>query len=142
MEIQDGQPPTNQLSETNGGEKTDDASISEPVDVAARLEEIFRGFEARDAASVETPVTLMIELEGEHGGRHMLSIEPGSIRWTPDPAADADTTVRVRLSVEDFLAIADGDFDGRLAVSSERIELEGDLETAEKLIAWLEPPDA
>ena len=72
----------------------------------------------------------------------MLEIESGGIRWTPGVEADADATVRVRLEVKDFLAIADGNFDGRLAVSSERIELEGDLDLAENLIAWLEPPDA
>ena len=47
----------------------------------------------------------------------------------------------VKLSVDDFLAIADGTFDGRLAVASERIEIDGDLTAAENLLAAIEPTE-
>ena len=44
----------------------------------------------------------------------------------------------MKLSVDDFLAIADGNFDGRLAVASERIEFDGDMSAAESLLSWIE----
>jgi hypothetical protein len=43
--------------------------------------------------------------------------------------------------VDDFLAIADSNFDGRLAVASERIELSGDMELAEGLVGFIEPEE-
>jgi len=112
----------------------------EEVDVAARLEEIFRGFEAQGAPGAGAPLSCRIELEGEGGGSHLLHIAPEGVSWEADtqaPGAD----IGVRLSVEDFLAIADGKFDGRLAVASERIELSGNRELAENVLSWFEPPE-
>ena len=109
-------------------------------DAGARIEEIFRAFENKGAVEGATPAAYLFELEGTGGGRHLLRGAGGEVRWERDYAGDAD--VRVRLSVGDFLAIADGTFDGRLALASERIEISGDLAAAEKLLAAIEPEEA
>lgn len=108
-------------------------------DAGGRIEEIFRAFEKKGAPSAEAETSFLFDLQGESGGRHLVRVAPGSVVWTKDYAGDAD--VRVKLSVDDFLAIADGTFDGRLAVASERIEIEGDLAAAEKLLSAIEPEE-
>lgn len=114
--------------------------IEQPVDVGARLGEIFHAFEAKGAAGATAPLTVVFQLEGEHGGSHALRISPEAVAWEADYTGEADITAK--LTVDDFLAIADGNFDGRLAVASERIELEGNLELAESLLALIEPEEA
>jgi putative sterol carrier protein len=110
------------------------------VDVPARLEEIFNAFQTKGAEGADSEATFVFELEGEHGGRHLLKTGPDSVSWERDYAGEAD--VVVKLTTEDFLAIADGKFDGRLAVASERIELDGDRELAERMLGLIEPEDA
>jgi putative sterol carrier protein len=112
----------------------------EQVDVPARLEEIFQAFQVKGAAGAQSDATFVFELEGEHGGRHLLKTGPEAVVWEKDYAGEAD--VVLKLSAEDFLAMADGNFDGRLAVASERIELEGDRELAETMLALIEPEQA
>jgi putative sterol carrier protein len=109
----------------------------EPVD---RIEEIFRAFEAKAAPGATSVTTYLFVLEGEAGGQHLLRVAPAGISWEKGYAGAADVTVR--LSVDDFLAIADGNFDGRLAVASERIEIEGNREAAEGLFRAIEPEEA
>ena len=116
----------------------DQAQVSLP-DAAGRIEEIFKAFEKKGAPSAEAATTFLFDLQGPTGGCHLLHVAPGGVTWTKNYAGDAD--VRVKLSVEDFLAIADGTFDGRLAVASERIEIEGDLGAAEKLLSAIEPEE-
>jgi putative sterol carrier protein len=108
-------------------------------DPRARIEEIFRAFETKGAASAPRTATFRFQLEGEGGGSHQLSVGPERVAWQPDATGAADVTVR--LSVNDFLAIADGNFDGRLAVASERIEIAGDMEAAEQILTWIEGED-
>lgn len=110
------------------------------VDKAARIEEIFRGFETKGAAGAPGDASYLFELEGENGGTHLLRISPTVVKWETGYTGDAD--VSVKLSVDDFLAIADGNFDGRLAVASERIELEGNMELAEGLVGFIEPEES
>ena len=105
-------------------------------DAAGRIEEIFQAFEKKGAPSAQAATTFLFDLQGETGGRHLLRVAPDGVTWTKNHGGDAD--VRVKLSVDDFLAIADGTFDGRLAVASERIEIEGDLAAAEKLLSAIE----
>jgi len=114
--------------------------VEQPVDVAERLAEIFHAFEAKGAAGATEPLTVVFELEGDEGGTHALRIGPESVSWERDYSGEADITAK--LTVDDFLAIADGNFDGRLAVASERIELEGNLELAESLLGLIEPEEA
>lgn len=114
--------------------------VEQPVDVGQRLGEIFHAFEAKGAAGATEALTLVFQLEGEHGGSHALRISPEAVTWESGYTGEAEITAK--LSVDDFLAIADGNFDGRLAVASERIELEGNLELAETLVALIEPEEA
>ncbi len=108
-------------------------------DPRARIEEIFRAFEAKGAASAARTATFQFQIEGDGGGSHLLSVGPERTAWTADATGNPD--VLVRLSVADFLAIADGAFDGRLAVASERLEISGDMEAAEQLLTWIAGED-
>ncbi len=105
-----------------------------------RIEEIFRAFEAKGAPHADAERVFIFELTGDDGGRHALEVGPTAVRWRRDYSGSGDVTVR--LSVEDFLAIADGRFDGRLAVASERIEVTGDLDAAERLFHAFEAEEA
>jgi ubiquinone biosynthesis protein UbiJ len=82
----------------------------------------------------------LFELDGENGGSHLLRVSPTQVKWEAGYAGDAD--VRIKLSVTDFLAMADGNFDGRLAAASERIELSGDMQLAESLVGFVEPEES
>ena len=108
-------------------------------DASARITEIFQAFEAKAAAGATASATYLFDLHGDGGGTHLLRISPTGVSWEKDYSGEAD--VRIKLSVLDFLAIADGTFDGRLAVASERIELEGDLALAESLLGQIEPDE-
>ena len=119
-------------------ETTEELEVQQ--DPAERLEEIFHAFEAKGAVGATEPMTFVFELEGDVGGTHALLISTDGVTWKRDHEGDADVTVK--LSTEDFLSIADGNFDGRLAVASERIELSGNLELAECLVAFIEPEEA
>lgn len=112
---------------------------STPEDAAGRIEEIFRAFEKKGAPGATEASTFLFDLQGPSGGRHLLRVDPTGVAWQKDYRGAADVTVK--LSVEDFLSIADGTFDGRLAVASERIEIEGDLSAAEKLLSSIEPDE-
>ena len=70
----------------------------------------------------------------------MLTVSPDGVTWERAEQADADVTIA--LSAEDLIAIADGGFDGRLAVASERMEITGDLELATRLLEKIEPEEA
>jgi hypothetical protein len=119
--------------------ETDVPEVEQPTP-AARIEEIFRAFEAKGAEGAERAATFLLVLEGETAaGSHLLRISPPAVQWERGFEGDAD--VRIKLSVEDFLALADGEFDGKFAVASERIELGGDLELAEALLGWIEPEE-
>ena len=109
-------------------------------DPGARIQEIFEAFAAKGARGTEQPATFLFMLDGTAGGSHLLRLDAGSVRWEHAYEGPADVTIK--LTVDDFLAIADGTFDGRLAVASERIELSGNLEFAEALLGWIEPEEA
>jgi len=107
---------------------------------AVRIEEIFRAFEAKGASGAERPATFLFVLEGAtDAGSHLLRIEPPSVSW--ERGFDGDADVRIKLTVDDFLALADGEFDGKFAVASERVELAGDLDLAEAMLGWIEPEE-
>jgi len=109
----------------------------EPAD---RIEEIFHAFEAKAAPGASAETSYLFVLEGPAGGRHLLRVSPAGITWEKGYAGAADVTIK--LSVDDFLAIADGNFDGRLAVASERIEIDGDRQAAEGLFRAIEAEEA
>ncbi len=110
-----------------------------PLTAAARIEEIFRGFEAKGAVGASGDATYLFDLEGTEGGSHLLRVSADGTKWEAGYQGDAD--VKIKLSVADFLAMADGSFDGRLAAASERIELSGNMELAEGLVGFIEPEE-
>ena len=110
-----------------------------PMTAAARIEEIFRGFEAKGSAGATSDATYLFELGGTDGGTHLLRVSPNGLKW--EAGYDGEADVKISLSVDDFLAMADGNFDGRLAAASERIELSGDMQLAEALIGFIEPEE-
>jgi putative sterol carrier protein len=102
------------------------------VPVSERLEALFAAFAEHGAPGTPGQASYLFDLTGAHGGRHLLRIDSGTASWDADDDGSADVTIR--LSTEDLLAIADGRMDGRFAVSSERIEIEGDLDKAAGMI--------
>ncbi len=103
---------------------------------AERIEEIFSAFETAGAVGPEKDVAYLFDLQGEDGGQFLLKVGASGVQRAEAGSADVDLSVK--LSVDDFLAIADGNFDGRLAVASERIEFDGDMSAAESLLSWIE----
>ena len=109
-----------------------------PATTADRLKEIFDAFVAKGARGASATARFLFDLTGEGGGRYVLTLGPDAVTWTTghdDGAAD----VTVKLAATDLVAIADGDFDGRLAVASERVEIAGDRALAERMLDLVEP---
>jgi alkyl sulfatase BDS1-like metallo-beta-lactamase superfamily hydrolase len=108
------------------------------ADIASRLKEIFDAFVAHGAPGADQAVRFGFDLTGNGGGRFLLTLAPDAVAWTQG-YADEGPSVSVKLAATDFIAIADGAFDGRLAVASERIEVQGDRALAERMLALVEP---
>ncbi len=109
-----------------------------PAAIADRLKEIFDAFVAKGASGAAETSRFVFDLTGEGGGRFLLTLAPDVVTWKAG-YAEPDADVTVKLAAVDFVAIADGDFDGRLAVASERIEIAGDRALAERMIDLVEP---
>ena len=102
---------------------------SQPPDPAVRLDEIFNAFARPGPTGADRSALCRFDLEGEGGGSFVVRVTPEEIRREQDSDA-LEPDITVALSVEDFLRLADGTFDGELALKSERIEISGDLELA------------
>ncbi|MFP6599524.1 MAG: SCP2 sterol-binding domain-containing protein [Deltaproteobacteria bacterium] len=127
--------------ELKQGTPTDQAEESEPQpSTDERLSEIFSAFEEYGAAGATESHTCLFRLTGDAGGDYLLTTADGKATVKKDGSGDADITVT--LPAEDLVRMADGDFDGRLAVASERIEIDGDLELAAALLGIIEPEEA
>ena len=127
--------------ELKQGTPTDQAEESEPQpSTDERLSEIFSAFEEYGAAGATESHTCLFRLTGDAGGDYLLTTADGKATVEKDGSGDADITVT--LPAEDLVRMADGDFDGRLAVASERIEIDGDLELATALLGIIEPEEA
>ncbi|MFQ5352085.1 MAG: SCP2 sterol-binding domain-containing protein [Candidatus Binatia bacterium] len=98
-----------------------------------RITEIFDAFRQTGAPGAETPSSYLFRLGGEQGGDYLLSVSPDGVSWAEESECEADVTIK--MTAEDFVAMAEGRFDGRLAVASERIELEGNSDLAEAMSA-------
>jgi putative sterol carrier protein len=109
-----------------------------PATTADRLKEIFDAFVTKGAQGASETTRFLFDLTGDGGGRFMLTLAPDAVTWTKGQG-DAAADVAVRLAASDLVAIADGDFDGRLAVASERIEITGDRALAERMLDLVEP---
>ena len=102
-----------------------------PPTLRERLEEIIGAFERQPVVGVDSPVRYRFDLSGDEPVSFVLAVTPEGI-LREEAGGDADVTVK--LSLGDFVRIADGSFDGQLAVRSERIEIDGSLEQAAKLL--------
>jgi putative sterol carrier protein len=107
---------------------------TEPLtaDAGSPLEQLFRDFETHGAPSATSESSYLFQLTGEGGGNHLLRLGPGWASWQHDYDGAADVTVT--MEANDVLAVINGQLDGRLAFASERIEIEGDLELARKMV--------
>ncbi len=104
------------------------------------MREIFAAFEAQGAPAVTTTTRYLLKLGGNATGTFLLEVSPDGVRWKQGENETADATIRLETS--DFIAIADGSLDGRLALASEKIELEGNLEAAAGLVRLFFPADS
>jgi putative sterol carrier protein len=103
-----------------------------------RLKEIFDAFAAKGSPGASEAARFLFDLTGDGGGSYLLTLAPEAVTWTMG-REDAAADVTVKLAAVDLVAIADGDFDGRLAVASERIEITGDRALAERMLKLVEP---
>lgn len=108
--------------------------------VHARIKEIFDAFVSHGAPGAESAARVVFDLAGDGGGRFVLTLASAGVSWGPGDA-QAEGDVMVKLTAADFVAVADGAFDGRLAVASERIELSGDRALAERMLELVQPPE-
>jgi hypothetical protein len=111
-----------------------------PPTIQDRVREIFGAFEAQGAPGVTTTTRYLLKLGGNATGTFLLEVSPDGVHWKNDDGETADVTIR--LDTSDFIAIADGSLDGRLALASEKIELEGDLTAAAGLLRLFFPAQA
>jgi putative sterol carrier protein len=107
--------------------------------VQDRVREIFAAFEAQGAPGATTTSRYLLKLGGNATGVFLLEVTPSGVHWKNGEGETADATIS--LDTSDFIAIADGSLDGRLALASEKIELEGDLAAAAQLLKLFFPAD-
>ena len=108
--------------------------------VQDRVREIFSAFEAQGAPGATSPSRYLLKLGGNATGTFLLEVSPSGVHWKNGDGESADVTIRIDTS--DFIAIADGSLDGRLALASEKIELEGNLEQAARMLHLFFPAQA
>lgn len=116
---------------------TDDQAPT--LDAASRLQQLFRDYETHGAPGATAESSYLFRLTGVGAGNHLLRLGPGWASWQHDWEGNADVTVT--MEANDVLAVMDGTLDGRLAFASERIEIEGDLDLARKMIHLVSPRD-
>jgi putative sterol carrier protein len=107
--------------------------------VQDRVREIFAAFEAQGAQGATTTTRYLLKLGGNATGTFLLEVTPSGVHWKNGDGETADATIS--LDTSDFIAIADGSLDGRLALASEKIELDGDLTAAAQLLRNFVPAD-
>jgi len=105
-----------------------------------RLRQIFDAFAQHGAPTATRTTRYLFRLTGPSAGAILLQVGPEGVTWTPTDAENADVTIK--LDASDLVAIADGSLDGRLALASEKIEIEGDVEAAARMVAEICPEQA
>lgn len=113
--------------------------MTTPPSLQDRVREIFSAFEAQGAPGATITARYLLKLGGSATGTFLLEISPAGVQWKTGEGESADVTIKIDTS--DFVAIADGSLDGRLALASEKIELEGDLAAAAVLLRMFFPTD-
>lgn len=111
-----------------------------PPSIQDRVREIFSAFEVQGAPGATARSRYLLRLSGNATGTFVLDVSPEGVRWQQGESEDADVTIRI--DTNDFIAIADGSLDGRLALASEKIELEGDMDAAARLVTLFFPAEA
>ncbi len=91
------------------------------------------------APGATTTTRYLLKLAGTATGTFLLEVGPDGVHWKNGDGESADVTIKIDTS--DFIAIADGSLDGRLALASEKIELDGDLASAAQLLRLFFPED-
>ncbi len=114
---------------------------SEPliVDAGARLEQLFRDFESGGAPGAKEASTFGLRITGVEAGSHLLTLGPDGASWDHDWQGDPAADVEITMEFDDLIAIIDGRIDARLAVASERIDVDGNLQTARHMLGMLTP---
>jgi putative sterol carrier protein len=105
-----------------------------------RLSQIFDAFVAYGPGAATSTTRYLFRLTGQAPGAYMLVVSPEGVKWQSGEAPDADVTIKI--DAGDLVAIADGSLDGRLALASEKIELEGNLEAAAQMVNAICPAEA
>jgi|GEM_PF-2593246 len=115
-------------------------SSSSSSALVERLRQIFDAFALQGAAAATHTTRYLFRLTGPSAGSILLQVTPQGVTWTPTDTETADVTIK--LDASDLVAIADGSLDGRLALASEKIEIEGDVEAAARMVAEICPEQA
>ena len=110
-----------------------------PITLQDRVREIFSAFEAQGAPGAVTTTRYLLQLGGAATGTFLLEVSPTGVRWETGEGRESDVVIKI--DTTDFLAIADGALDGRLALAAEKIELEGDLGAAALMKKLFFPAD-
>ena len=110
-----------------------------PPTLQDRVREIFSAFETQGAPGATTASRYLLKLGGAATGTFLLEVTPSGVHWKNGEGETADVTIKI--DTGDFIAIADGSLDGRLALASEKIELDGDLGAAAQLLRLFFPTD-
>ncbi|HYC53856.1 MAG TPA: SCP2 sterol-binding domain-containing protein [Candidatus Binatia bacterium] len=105
-----------------------------------RLKQIFDAFVAYGPGATATTTRYLFRLTGQAPGAYLLVVSPEGVSWQSADSTPADVTIRI--DAGDLVAIADGSLDGRLALASEKMELEGDLELAAQMVNSICPAEA
>lgn len=111
-----------------------------PRTLQDRVREIFDAFVAQGAPGAATTTRYLVKLGGAATGTFILEAGPEGVSWKNPEGVDPDVTIKI--DTTDFVAIADGSLDGRLALASEKIEVEGDLAAAARMTQLFFPTDA
>jgi len=112
---------------TETTEKNAEDAVEQPS-TAERLADLFESFNKTQLASGVPECCDQLKLTGDSGGDYKLQLGGGNIKVEAGCADSAE--VSVTLSAEDLVSVADGKYDGRLLVASERIVVEGDQDLA------------
>jgi len=112
---------------TENTEKTKEPADDQPS-TAERLADLFESFSKTKLGDGVLDCCVQLKLTGDHGGDYKLKLGGGAV--TIEAGEEDEADVKVTLTAEDLVAVADGKYDGRLLVASERIVVEGDQDLA------------
>jgi putative sterol carrier protein len=77
------------------------------------------------------------EITGDGGGDYTVTVKEGTMTVTPEPNDGADTHYRV--SAEHYLKIINGQMNGRMAVLTGKMKVNGNIKAAMAMQKFLPP---